>query len=562
MKTKSILLLLCLTSAVSISSSETRDQPQFNEAGTLVEMQAVPCGFQERGFTGFGGLFASAGLEHVNSNDKLCQEYVLRTAYVQYRIRPVNEKEPVLLPVGEKAHFHIKGDHILLTMPEGDDKTREYRVVGMRPVATDDAGGSRYVGTSGAAEAPKPISFRSYPANSLPRLERRPADTAQPDPPFSTGIGSLGSSPVPNSEASARQSVAVSPNWVAAGVLTLATDRSRLTLDRVQVIALVAGGVSGHRVAALIQEREISFRPEANYLANLRSAGAIDEVIGAFNGVSGVFGSESQSGNDAGIERGLTRGAQLAYAHHLEEAEQEYRKAQQLRPQDPSLHFALGYALMERGKWKEAVAEYKALAAGGPNDPAAHSNLGATLMQTGDVDGAIREYRRGLTLDPDSAAMHASLAAALREKGDLNGALAELRRASQERPLEAEFHTELGAILQQQKDLDGAIREDRQAISLQDACCQAQYNLGTALVLKGDLRGAVESFRQVLNVQPDDAQAHAALADALGRQGDTTQALVHYKMALLLAPQDAQIRAARDGLLAQIQANGEEGSAR
>src|SRR5215472_1438416 len=212
MQTKSILLLICLTSAVSISSPETKDQPHFNETGTLMEMQAVPCGFQERGFTGIGTVLATAGLEHVNSNDKLCQEYVLRTAYIQYRIRPVNEKYPVLLPVGEKAHFHIKGDHILLTMPEGDDKMREYRVVGMRPVATEDAGGSRYVGAIGTAEASKPISFRSNRTNNLPRLERRPTDTAQPDPPLS-----LGSSPLPNSEASGRQSVALSLNWVAAG---------------------------------------------------------------------------------------------------------------------------------------------------------------------------------------------------------------------------------------------------------------------------------------------------------------------------------------------------------
>jgi hypothetical protein len=168
MKTRSILLLICFASAVSISLPETKDQPQFNETGTLMEMQAVPCGFQERGFTGFGGLLATAGLEHVNSNDKLCQEYVLRTAYVQYRIRPVSEKEPVLLPVGEKAHFHIKGDHILLTMPEGDDKMREYRVVGMRPVATDDGSGP---GTLALMGRPRRLNL-SPSGQTLPTIFR------------------------------------------------------------------------------------------------------------------------------------------------------------------------------------------------------------------------------------------------------------------------------------------------------------------------------------------------------------------------------------------------------
>ncbi|HEY6290712.1 MAG TPA: tetratricopeptide repeat protein [Terriglobia bacterium] len=563
MKIKLILFLIGLTlAAPRISLSESKNQPQFNETGTLMEMQAVPCGFQERGFTGFGGLLATAGVEHVNSNDKLCQEYVLRTAYIQYRIRPVNEKEPVLLPVGEKAHFHIKGDHILLSMPEGDDKMREYRVVGMKPVAMDEGGGSRYAGAGATTEAARPISFRVNPTDSIPRLERRPVDVAAPLPAVQTGGRLPGSSSVPSREAMAQQSGGVSSSWVAAGPLTLAADRSRLALDRVQVMALVAGGVSGRRVAMLFDEREVSFSPDANYLANLRSAGATDELIKALNEASGASGREAPSVNDARTEQGLTRGAQLAHAHQFEQAQQEYQKALQVRPQDPGLQFALGYVLTRQGKWKEAAAEYKAIAASEPGDPAAHSNLGVALKQAGDLEGAIREYRRALALDPDSAAVHEDLAAALDEKGDLNGAVPELRSAVQERPLDARLHTELGAILQQQKDLDGAIREDRQAISLQDPCCQAQYNLATALELKGDLAGAVDGFRNVLNVEPDDAQAHAGLASALERRGESAQALAHYKMALLLAPQDPDIRAAQDALQQRVQTGAGDGSGR
>ena len=50
-----------------------------------------------------------------------------------YRIRPRDEKHPVLLPVGEKAQFRIHKDKMLLRVEDADDKEREYSVVSMTP---------------------------------------------------------------------------------------------------------------------------------------------------------------------------------------------------------------------------------------------------------------------------------------------------------------------------------------------------------------------------------------------------------------------------------------------
>jgi hypothetical protein len=52
---------------------------------------------------------------------------------VIYRIRPRDEKHPVLLPVGEKAQFRIQKDKMLLLVEDADDKEREYSVVSMTP---------------------------------------------------------------------------------------------------------------------------------------------------------------------------------------------------------------------------------------------------------------------------------------------------------------------------------------------------------------------------------------------------------------------------------------------
>jgi hypothetical protein len=52
---------------------------------------------------------------------------------VTYRIRPRDEKHPVLLPVGEQAQFRLQRDKMLLRVEDLDSKEREYIVVSMTP---------------------------------------------------------------------------------------------------------------------------------------------------------------------------------------------------------------------------------------------------------------------------------------------------------------------------------------------------------------------------------------------------------------------------------------------
>jgi hypothetical protein len=49
-----------------------------------LKAQPSACGAKnQRGIDGLGGVFASAGIEHVNSNEKLCPQYLLRTDEIE-----------------------------------------------------------------------------------------------------------------------------------------------------------------------------------------------------------------------------------------------------------------------------------------------------------------------------------------------------------------------------------------------------------------------------------------------------------------------------------------------
>src|SRR5579863_2672095 len=100
----------------------------------IEKMEAVPCGAKEHGLTGLGSIWASVGITSVNSDEKLCPQYMLRTDDMEYHIRPLKHKHPVILPVGQEGEFKISKDVMELRIPDGDHKKRRYQVVAMKPI--------------------------------------------------------------------------------------------------------------------------------------------------------------------------------------------------------------------------------------------------------------------------------------------------------------------------------------------------------------------------------------------------------------------------------------------
>ncbi len=93
-------LVVCLLFVGVCSAKEHEYQH-----GTLVSMDSSSCGSQEKGSkTVAGEIFGTDG-HHKQTQELLCQEYILQADHVVYRIRPKDDKHPVLLPIGETALF-------------------------------------------------------------------------------------------------------------------------------------------------------------------------------------------------------------------------------------------------------------------------------------------------------------------------------------------------------------------------------------------------------------------------------------------------------------------------
>jgi hypothetical protein len=103
------------------------------DSGVLLQMDSVSCGMDENDGKSVMGDVLGTDSGHKKQHELLCQEYLLETDKLIYRIRPRDEKHPALLPVGEKAEFRIDKDKMILRVEDGDDKERQYLVVSMTP---------------------------------------------------------------------------------------------------------------------------------------------------------------------------------------------------------------------------------------------------------------------------------------------------------------------------------------------------------------------------------------------------------------------------------------------
>jgi hypothetical protein len=123
------ILLFVMLSTILIQAKEH----PLGKSGLLLQMDSIECGADQKSGKTFAGEVLGTDAAHQKVHTLLCPEYLLQTDRILYRIRPKDEKHPVLLPVGEKAQFRIEKDRMRLRVEDLDNKERDYIVVSMTP---------------------------------------------------------------------------------------------------------------------------------------------------------------------------------------------------------------------------------------------------------------------------------------------------------------------------------------------------------------------------------------------------------------------------------------------
>ena len=128
--TRSLLSLLLV---LGLATGAQAKEPHHFQLGKLLQMASVRCGMAEKDAKTLTGELLGTDSSHKKTEEVLCQEYVLESDTVTYRIRPKDDKHPVLLPVGQQAQFFLSKDKMVLRVEDLDNKDRDYVVVSMTP---------------------------------------------------------------------------------------------------------------------------------------------------------------------------------------------------------------------------------------------------------------------------------------------------------------------------------------------------------------------------------------------------------------------------------------------
>lgn len=119
----------------------------------------------------------------------------------------------------------------------------------------------------------------------------------------------------------------------------------------------------------------------------------------------------------------------FAYDWDFAGAENEYRQAVRLAPNNPETHYSYATFLVAMGRTEEAVNELKIASQFDPDSPRYPANIAWALYIAGRFDEAEAELKRVLRRDPNYVRAYSNLGEIYSERGKFNEALEMLQKA-------------------------------------------------------------------------------------------------------------------------------------
>jgi serine/threonine-protein kinase len=212
------------------------------------------------------------------------------------------------------------------------------------------------------------------------------------------------------------------------------------------------------------------------------------------------------------------------------------QQAQQLNPDLPEVHWALGSVYMQTGKAEGSIAEMKRALELEPNSDDSYRRLGHAYDEAGRTEEAVAAYQKATEINPYYWYNHNCLAIAYAGAGANEKALAAFRRVTELAPDWASGYSNLGAIDFQLGKLNDSVAAYQRSLALQPTA-EAYANLGVAFYYLGIYNKAADTLEQAVRMDPNRHETVAALADAYRQLGRRDKAMSMYETAINLALQ-------------------------
>jgi len=197
-------------------------------------------------------------------------------------------------------------------------------------------------------------------------------------------------------------------------------------------------------------------------------------------------------------------------------AEQEWREALRLAPNDSSILNNLGLVCTNQGRYAEAVSFLHKAIELKPDDPSPHLNLGIAYGKTDQNASAETEFRTALSLSPQKFEARNRLGMIYLNAGRLGEAEEQFRLSVKTQPNDSGY-SGLGDTYLRRGDTGSAERAFHSATSLNPTNSQAHFKLGALYLSQGRGGEAMREYQAGLKSDPENRDALAAVGKLSSR---------------------------------------------
>ncbi len=248
-----------------------------------------------------------------------------------------------------------------------------------------------------------------------------------------------------------------------------------------------------------------------------------------------------------------TLGDAYSQLHDYASAEQAYRMAIELEPDEADHYRGLAEALASREKYADALAQYQHLAGMEPDDPSNYLHMSEMNRQLHNLDEAEKNILEAKRRAPGNLEVvyNESLIYAAQGRNEdairvLSSAVSSLKSqpaaAPSNRRSLAVLYEQLGRIYRDSANYTAALNSFAELAQLgPEEAQRADLQVIETFRLARDLPHALEAADRAVAQFPQDREIHVARALLYGEKGDAVAAVSQLRELLTRSPQDIEI---------------------
>lgn len=305
-------------------------------------------------------------------------------------------------------------------------------------------------------------------------------------------------------------------------------------LSKADVIALVAGDALPENVAHWVQRRGVDFPLDEPTRTLLVRVGAPDLVLDAVRRAPRHPAATSAA--PAEVLDYLVRAGDLLRHKAHSHAQKEIDTALRLTPDEPALHFVMGYILRGQDHFMEALREYSELLKLQPGFPEAYTKISYLLYRLGDPQGALKAADESLAAHAQNAEAYKNRGLAFDLQGNQTAAIAEYKNALRIKPEYPAVLYNIGIAYGNQKNYKESAAAYRAAIALEPDNANTHYNLGSTLLDAKEYDSAAAALAEAKRLAPKRVDIRNNLMIALRRSGKPDAAILEGQELVAMAP--------------------------